>query len=69
MSRFIIMRNNRALLNETVFIFSKPFIDINEYVVPYKEAMNHQALWAKEGVIQIIDDCELHGQKITIKPS
>ncbi|WP_086109415.1 hypothetical protein [Xenorhabdus vietnamensis] len=50
-------------------IFSKPFIDINEYVFPYKEAMNHQALWAKEGIMQIIDDCELHGQKITIKPS
>ncbi|KMJ45747.1 hypothetical protein AB204_07355 [Xenorhabdus khoisanae] len=28
-----------------------------------------QALWAKEGVMQLIDDCELHGQKITIKPS
>ncbi|PHM35631.1 hypothetical protein [Xenorhabdus innexi] len=50
-------------------IFSKPFIDINEYVVPYKEAEGAQALWAKEGVIQILDDCELHGEKITIKPS
>ncbi|MBD2783750.1 hypothetical protein ID858_06655 [Xenorhabdus sp. DI] len=50
-------------------IFSKPFIDISDSVVPYKEAEGAQALWAKEGVIQIIDDCELHGQKITIKPS
>ncbi|CDH24772.1 hypothetical protein [Xenorhabdus bovienii] len=50
-------------------IYSKPFIDISEYAVPYKEAMNHQALRAKEGIIQIINDCELNGQKITITPS
>ncbi|WP_340620052.1 hypothetical protein [Xenorhabdus siamensis] len=50
-------------------LFSKPFIDMSEYVVPYKEAMGAQALWAKEGVIQMMEDCELHGQKITIKPS
>ncbi|MDC9598413.1 hypothetical protein [Xenorhabdus anantnagensis] len=50
-------------------IFSKPFIDISDSVVPYKEAEGAQALWAKEGVIQLIEDCELHGQKITIKPS
>ncbi|WP_340618980.1 hypothetical protein [Xenorhabdus entomophaga] len=50
-------------------IFSKPFINMNVSVVPYKEAEGAQALWAKEGVMQLIDDCELHGQKITIKPS
>ncbi len=50
-------------------ILSKPFINISTSVVPYKEAEGAQALWAKEGVIQLIDDCELHGQKITIKPS
>ncbi|MDX7999373.1 hypothetical protein FE394_09190 [Xenorhabdus sp. Reich] len=50
-------------------VLSKPFIDISESVVPYKEAEGAQALWAKEGVIQLIEDCELHGQKITIKPS
>ncbi|PHM59401.1 hypothetical protein [Xenorhabdus sp. KK7.4] len=50
-------------------IFSKPFIDITESVVPYKEAEGAQALWAKEGVIQMMEDCELHGQRITIKPS
>ncbi|MDE9519061.1 hypothetical protein KKJ17_15335 [Xenorhabdus bovienii] len=50
-------------------IFSKPFIDMNESVVPYKEAEGAQALWAKEGVIQMMNDCELNGQKITITPS
>ncbi|MDX7990733.1 hypothetical protein [Xenorhabdus littoralis] len=55
--------------NYKSIIFSKPFIDISESVVPYKEAEGAQALWAKEGVIQLIEDCELHGQKITIKPS
>lgn len=55
--------------NYKAIIFSKPFIDMNDSVVPYKEAEGAQALWAKEGVIQLIDDCELHGQKITIKPS
>ncbi|MCC8368078.1 hypothetical protein J8V57_17735 [Xenorhabdus sp. PB61.4] len=50
-------------------IFSKPFIDMKDSVVPYKEAEGAQALWAKEGVIQLLEDCELHGQKITIKPS
>ncbi|WP_426578233.1 hypothetical protein ACP179_10930 [Xenorhabdus stockiae] len=50
-------------------LYSKPFIDITDSVVPYKEAEGAQALWAKEGVIQIMEDCELHGQKITIKPS
>ncbi|PHM35630.1 hypothetical protein [Xenorhabdus innexi] len=50
-------------------IFSKPFINLNESVVPYKEAEGAQALWAKEGIIQMINDCELHGEKITIKPS
>ncbi|AOM41873.1 hypothetical protein [Xenorhabdus hominickii] len=49
-------------------IFSKPFINMSTSVVPYKEAEGAQALWAKEGVIQLIDDCELHGQKITINP-
>ncbi|MDC9613748.1 hypothetical protein PSI19_07570 [Xenorhabdus khoisanae] len=48
---------------------SKLFINISESVVPYKEAEGSQALWAKEGVMQVIEDCELHGQKITIKPS
>ncbi|WP_446470224.1 hypothetical protein [Xenorhabdus stockiae] len=50
-------------------IYGKPFIDMNESVVPYKEAEGAQALYAKEGVIQLLEDCELHGQKITIKPS
>ncbi|CDH24773.1 hypothetical protein [Xenorhabdus bovienii] len=50
-------------------IFSKPFIDMSESVVPYKEAEGAQALWAKEGVIQMMNDCELNGQKITITPS
>ncbi|WP_426578232.1 hypothetical protein ACP179_10925 [Xenorhabdus stockiae] len=50
-------------------IFSKPFTDMNETVFPYKETEGAQALWAKEGVIQLLEDCELHGQKITIKPS
>ncbi|MEX0444710.1 hypothetical protein [Xenorhabdus sp. SGI246] len=50
-------------------LYSKPFIDISDSVVPYKEAEGAQALWAKEGVIQMMEDCELHGQKITIKPS
>ncbi|MBD2811255.1 hypothetical protein ID853_10260 [Xenorhabdus sp. Vera] len=30
-------------------VLSKPFIDIIESVVPYKEAEGAQALWAKEG--------------------
>ncbi|MGJ0578627.1 hypothetical protein ACR71G_11130 [Xenorhabdus bovienii] len=50
-------------------IFSTPFVDISKSVVPYKEAEGAQALWAKEGVIQMMNDCELNGQKITITPS
>ncbi|PHM59402.1 hypothetical protein [Xenorhabdus sp. KK7.4] len=50
-------------------IFSKPFIKMDRSVFPYKEAEGAQALWAKEGIIQMMEDCELHGQKITIKPS
>ncbi|PHM44793.1 hypothetical protein Xmau_01507 [Xenorhabdus mauleonii] len=50
-------------------IFSKLFIDINESVVPYKEIGRGQILWAKEGVVQVIEDCGRYGQKITIKPS
>ncbi|CDH24774.1 hypothetical protein [Xenorhabdus bovienii] len=50
-------------------IYSKPLTDMSKYVVPYKEAEGGQAMWAKEGVIQMMDDCELNGQDITIKPS
>ncbi|MCC8380216.1 hypothetical protein, partial [Xenorhabdus sp. PB30.3] len=55
--------------NYKAILFSKPFIDMKDSVVPYKEAEGAQALWAKEGVIQMMEDCEFNGQKITIKPS
>ncbi|MCC8380217.1 hypothetical protein [Xenorhabdus sp. PB30.3] len=49
-------------------LYSHPFMDIDEYVVSYEEPVDHQILQAKEGVIQMMEDCEFHGQKITITP-
>ncbi|CDH06972.1 hypothetical protein XBO1_2510006 [Xenorhabdus bovienii str. oregonense] len=41
---------------------------MSKTVVHDKETEGVQALWAKEVVIQMINDCELNGQKITITP-
>ncbi|CBJ79261.1 hypothetical protein XBJ2_40013 [Xenorhabdus bovienii str. Jollieti] len=41
---------------------------MSKSVIHDKETEDAQALWTKEVVIQMINDCELNGKKITITP-
>lgn len=47
---------------------SKPKVDLKNNVVPYEEIGTQTAVWAKEGVQQMIADCADNGIQIQIKP-
>lgn len=54
--------------NEKTLIYSKPTIDLNDDVIPYREIKFEMTLWAKEGVEELINDCNKYGALIKIPP-